>query len=200
MKRSHIGMDEAMGAADMILVDWDGKRARRQGQPALRVADSRRDLARAARRACRSATRTRSIRRSSPRPTSRCARSRKEGAWFDDQPKFQETCSLIRTPELGVRVAQTLGAADAVFLMSSRHRVRRVDDPRMHDGRHLSRSGGARAVHDRDDRLQIHLAERRGHQARSARKRARRAASTTTGSTWMRRDAAMRKAASAHTD
>ena len=42
----------------------------------------------------------------------------KEGVWFDDPPKFQETCSLIRTPELGQRLAATLGSNDAVFLLS----------------------------------------------------------------------------------
>lgn len=42
----------------------------------------------------------------------------KEGASFDDRPKFKETCSLIRTPELGRSVARTLGASDAIFLMS----------------------------------------------------------------------------------
>lgn len=42
----------------------------------------------------------------------------KEGAWFDDQPKFKETCSLINTPKLGAAVARTLGPSDAVFLMS----------------------------------------------------------------------------------
>ena len=42
----------------------------------------------------------------------------KEGAWFDDQPRFHETCSLIRTPELGRRLAATLANADAVFMIS----------------------------------------------------------------------------------
>jgi ribulose-5-phosphate 4-epimerase/fuculose-1-phosphate aldolase len=117
MKRSHIGMDEAMGASDMILVDWDGNVLAGDGSrhyewpihaEILRI---RPDVT--------SVGHTHAfysqIFASTNEPLRPIA---KEGAWFDDQPKFQETCSLIRTPELGVRVAQTLGAADAVFLMS----------------------------------------------------------------------------------
>jgi ribulose-5-phosphate 4-epimerase/fuculose-1-phosphate aldolase len=117
MKRSHIGMDEAMGASDMILLDWDGNQIGGQGSKhfewpihaeILRV---RPDVM--------SVGHTHAfysqIFASTNEPLRPIA---KEGAWFDDQPKFQETCSLIRTPELGIRVAAKLGSADAVFLMS----------------------------------------------------------------------------------
>lgn len=117
MKRAHIGMDEALGADDMILVDWDGKTLAGSGQrhrewpihaEILRV---RPDV--------HAVGHTHAFYSQIFAATSEPLRPiGKEGAWFDDQPKFQETCSLIRTPELGVRVAATLGKADAVFLMS----------------------------------------------------------------------------------
>jgi L-fuculose-phosphate aldolase len=117
MKRSHIGMDETMGASDMILVDWDGKTLAGTGSrhhewpihsEILRL---RPDV--------HAVGHTHAfysqIFASTDEPLHPIG---KEGAWFDDQPKFQETCSLIRTPELGVRLAKTLGQSDAVFLMS----------------------------------------------------------------------------------
>lgn len=117
MKRSHIGMDEAMGPADMILVDWDGTTLAGTGRrhfewpihaEILRV---RPDV--------HAVGHTHAFYSQIFASTNEPLRAiGKEGAWFDDQPKFQETCSLIRTPELGVRVAARLGNADAVFLMS----------------------------------------------------------------------------------
>jgi L-fuculose-phosphate aldolase len=117
MQRSRIGMDEAMSGADMILVDWDGKTIAGTGErhhewpihaEILRV---RPDV--------HAVGHTHAFYSQIFASTDEPLRPiGKEGAWFDDQPKFQETCSLIRTPELGVRVAQTLGSADAVFLMS----------------------------------------------------------------------------------
>jgi L-fuculose-phosphate aldolase len=117
MKRSHIGMDEVRGAEDMLLVDFDGKVLEGKGSrhhewpihsEILRV---RPDI--------QAVGHTHpfysQIFASTDEPMHPIG---KEGAWFDDQPKFQETCSLILTPELGVAVAKTLGKADAVFLMA----------------------------------------------------------------------------------
>jgi ribulose-5-phosphate 4-epimerase/fuculose-1-phosphate aldolase len=117
MKRAGIGMDEVRGAEDMLLVDFDGKVLSGTGNrhhewpihaEILRV---RPDV--------QAVGHTHpfysQIFASTDEPLRPIA---KEGAWFDDQPKFQETCSLIRSPELGVRLAKTLGSADAVFLMS----------------------------------------------------------------------------------
>jgi len=117
MKRSHIGMDEVLSPADLLLVDFAGNVLAGTGSrhyewpihaEILRV---RPDV--------QAVGHTHpfysQIFASTDEPLRPIA---KEGAWFDDQPKFQETCSLIRTPELGVRLAATLGAADAVFLMS----------------------------------------------------------------------------------
>jgi L-fuculose-phosphate aldolase len=117
MKRAGIGMDEVRGAQDMLLVDFDGKVLSGTGNrhhewpihaEILRV---RPDV--------QAVGHTHpfysQIFASTDEPLRPIA---KEGAWFDDQPKFQETCSLIRSPELGVRLAKTLGNADAVFLMS----------------------------------------------------------------------------------
>ena len=117
MKRSHIGMDEVRGAEDMLLVDYEGKVLAGKGSrhhewpihsEILRV---RPDV--------QAVGHTHpfysQIFASTDEPMHPIG---KEGAWFDDQPKFQETCSLIRTPELGVSLARSLGSADAVFLMS----------------------------------------------------------------------------------
>jgi L-fuculose-phosphate aldolase len=117
MKRSQIGMDEAMSAADMILVDWDGTTIGGTGQRHhewpihAEILKVRPDI--------HAVGHTHAFYSQIFASTDEPLRPiGKEGAWFDDQPKFQETCSLIRTPELGVSVAKTLGAADAVFLMS----------------------------------------------------------------------------------
>jgi L-fuculose-phosphate aldolase len=117
MKRSQIGMEEVLTPADLLLVDFDGKVVSGTGNrhhewpihsEILRV---RPDV--------HAVGHTHAfysqIFAATDEPMHPIG---KEGAWFDDQPKFQETCSLIRTPELGVSVAKTLGQADAVFLMS----------------------------------------------------------------------------------
>jgi ribulose-5-phosphate 4-epimerase/fuculose-1-phosphate aldolase len=117
MKRSQIGMDEVMGPDDMILIDFDGKKIGGDGQQhyewpihaeIMRVRPDVHSIGHT--HAFHS-----QIFASTNEPLRPIA---KEGAWFDDQPKFKETCSLINTPELGVSVARTLGSADAVFLMS----------------------------------------------------------------------------------
>ena len=117
MKRSHIGMDEVRGADDLLLVGFDGKtlagsgNRHREWPIHAEILRSRPDV--------QSVGHTHpfysQIFASTDEPLRPIA---KEGAWFDDQPKFQETCVLIQTPELGVRLAATLGAADAVFLMA----------------------------------------------------------------------------------
>jgi L-fuculose-phosphate aldolase len=117
MKRSHIGMDEVLGAHDLLLVDFDGNVLTGSGNRHYEwpihaeILRLRPDID--------SVGHTHpfysQIFASTDEPLRAIA---KEGAWFDDQPKFQETCSLIRTPELGVRVAETLGKSDAVFLMA----------------------------------------------------------------------------------
>jgi L-fuculose-phosphate aldolase len=117
MKRSQIGMDEVRTADDLLLLDFEGNIVSGTGSKhhewpihseILRV---RPDI--------HAVGHTHAFYSQIFAATDEPLRPvGKEGAWFDDQPKFQETCSLIRTPELGVRVAQTLGMADAVFLMS----------------------------------------------------------------------------------
>jgi L-fuculose-phosphate aldolase len=117
MKRSQIGMDEVRTADDLLLLDFDGKvlagpgRSHYEWPIHAEILRARPDIM--------SVGHTHAfysqIFAATDEPMHPIG---KEGAWFDDQPKFQETCSLIRTPELGVRVAETLGKADAVFLMS----------------------------------------------------------------------------------
>jgi L-fuculose-phosphate aldolase len=117
MKRSQIGMDEVLTPDDLLLLDFDGKvlygkGSRHHEWPIhSEILRARPDV--------HAVGHTHAfysqIFAATDEPMHPVG---KEGAWFDDQPKFQETCSLIRTPELGVRVAATLGAADAVFLMS----------------------------------------------------------------------------------
>ena len=163
MKRSHIGMDEAMSAADMILVDWDGKTIAGTGSrhyewpihaEILRV---RPDV--------HAVGHTHAFYSQIFASTNEPLRAiGKEGAWFDDQPKFQETCSLIRTPELGVRVAQDARRGRRGVLDEPRHRVCGQRHPRMHDGRDLSRGGRPRAMYDRDDRIPLYVADRRRRQ------------------------------------
>lgn len=117
MKRSQIGMDEVLTPEDLLLLDFDGKvlygRGSRHHEWPIHAEILR------ARPDVHAVGHTHAfysqIFAATDEPMHPVG---KEGAWFDDQPKFQETCSLIRTPDLGVRVAQTLGAADAVFLMS----------------------------------------------------------------------------------
>src|SRR3984885_14100505 len=117
MKRSQIGMDEVYGPEDLLLVDWDGKvlsgKGNRHHEWPIHAEILR------ARPDVNAVGHTHAfysqIFAATDEPMHPVG---KEGAWFDDQPKFQETCSLIRTPELGVRAAATLGSADAVFLMS----------------------------------------------------------------------------------
>lgn len=117
MKRSQIGMDEVLTPDDLLLLDFDGKILAGKGSRHhewpihSEILRARPDV--------HAVGHTHAfysqIFAATDEPMHPVG---KEGAWFDDQPKFQETCSLIRTPELGVRVAATLGAADAVFLMS----------------------------------------------------------------------------------
>lgn len=117
MKRSQIGMDEVLTLGDLLLLDFDGKvldgtgSCHHEWPIHAEILRARPDV--------HAVGHTHAfysqIFAATDEPMHPVG---KEGAWFDDQPKFQETCSLIRTPELGVRVARTLGAADAVFLMS----------------------------------------------------------------------------------
>jgi L-fuculose-phosphate aldolase len=117
MKRSHIGMDEVRGAEDLVLVDFDGEVLAGSGNRHYEWPIHAEIL--------RLRPEVMAVGHTHPFYSQIFASTDeplhpigKEGAWFDDQPKFQETCSLIRTPELGVRVAETLGDADAVFLMA----------------------------------------------------------------------------------
>jgi ribulose-5-phosphate 4-epimerase/fuculose-1-phosphate aldolase len=117
MKRSHIGMDEVSGAEDMILIDFDGNKIEGDGQQHYEWPIHAEVMR--ARPEVNSVGHTHAFYSQIFASTDEPLRPiGKEGAWFDDQPKFKETCSLIRTPGLGVSVARTLGAADAVFLMS----------------------------------------------------------------------------------
>jgi ribulose-5-phosphate 4-epimerase/fuculose-1-phosphate aldolase len=117
MKRSQIGMDEVLTPNDLILVDFDGKTIAGKGSRHhewpihAEILRARPDI--------HAVGHTHAFYSQLFAATDEPLHPiGKEGAWFDDQPKFQETCSLVRTPELGVRVAQTLGKADAVFLIS----------------------------------------------------------------------------------
>lgn len=117
MKRSQIGMDEVRDAGDLILVDFDGNTVAGTGSrhhewPIHAEILRRRPDVNAVGHTHAFYSQIFAATDEPLHPIG------KEGAWFDDQPKFQETCSLIRTPELGVRVATTLGDADAVFLIS----------------------------------------------------------------------------------
>jgi L-fuculose-phosphate aldolase len=117
MKRSHIGMDEVAGAEDMVLLDFDGNMIGGEGQKHYEWPIHAEVMR--ARPEINSVGHTHAFYSQIFASTNEPLRPiGKEGAWFDDQPKFKETCSLIRTPELGVSVARTLGTADAVFLMS----------------------------------------------------------------------------------
>jgi L-fuculose-phosphate aldolase len=117
MKRSHIGMDEVFGPEDMLLLDFDGRPLEGHGQQHFEWPIHAEILR--ARPEINAVGHTHAFYSQIFASTDEPLRPiGKEGAWFEDQPKFKETCSLIRTPELGVAVARTLGAADAVFLMS----------------------------------------------------------------------------------
>ncbi len=117
MKRSHIGMGEVRGVDDLILVDFNGKTLEGSGSRHhewpihAEIMRGRPDV--------HAVGHTHpfysQIFASTDEPMRPIG---KEGAWFVDQPKFQETCSLIHTPALGARVAETLDTADAVFLIS----------------------------------------------------------------------------------
>jgi L-fuculose-phosphate aldolase len=117
MKRSQIGMDEVWSPDDMILIDFDGTKIAGDGKQHYEwpihaeIMRARPDV--------QSVGHTHAFYSQIFASTNEPLRAiAKEGAWFDDQPKFKETCSLINTPQLGVAVARTLGASDAVFLMS----------------------------------------------------------------------------------
>jgi L-fuculose-phosphate aldolase len=117
LKRARIGMDEVLVRDDVHLIDFDGNVIAGTGQRHhewpihAEIMRSRPEVM--------SVGHTHAfysqIFASTDEPLQPIG---KEGVWFDDPPKFQETCSLIRTPELGRRLAATLGSNDAVFLMS----------------------------------------------------------------------------------
>ena len=117
MKRARIGMDEVATPDDLLLVDFDGHVVAGTGQRHTEwpihaeILRSRPDVTAVGHTHAFYSQ----IFASTDEPLRPIA---KEGVWFDDLPKFQETCSLIRTPDLGRRLAATLGPADAVFLMS----------------------------------------------------------------------------------
>ena len=117
MKRARIGMDETKSASDMLLVDFNGNVVSGEGERHMEwpihaeILKARPDIT--------SVGHTHPFYSQIFASTDEPLRAiGKEGAWFDDQPKFQDTCSLIRTPRLGVAVAKKLGKADAVFLMA----------------------------------------------------------------------------------
>lgn len=117
MKRARIGMDEVHGPEDLLLVDFDGNVLEGHGERHNEWPIHAEILR--SRPAVHAVGHTHpfysQIFASTDEPLRPIA---KEGAWFDDQPKFQETCSLIRTADLGRRLATTLGESDAVFMMS----------------------------------------------------------------------------------
>jgi ribulose-5-phosphate 4-epimerase/fuculose-1-phosphate aldolase len=117
IKRARIGMDEVASRADLQLVDFDGNVLEGNGERHYEwpihaeILRSRPDVVAVGHTHAFYSQ----IFASTDEPLRPIG---KEGVWFDDPPKFQETCSLIRTPELGRRLAATLGGNDAVFLMS----------------------------------------------------------------------------------
>ena len=117
MKRARIGMDEVTGHDDLLLVDFDGNVVAGSGERHIEwpihaeILRSRPDVVAVGHTHAFYSQ----IFASTDEPLRPIA---KEGVWFDDPPKFHETCSLIRTPELGRRLAATLGSSDAVFLLS----------------------------------------------------------------------------------
>jgi ribulose-5-phosphate 4-epimerase/fuculose-1-phosphate aldolase len=117
MKRSRIGMDEAWSADDMILIDFDGKQLAGSGSCHVEwpihaeILRSRPEV-NAVGHTHAFYSQIFSTTDEPLRPVG------KQGAWFDEVPKFRETCNLIRTPELGRSLATTLAGNDAVFMMS----------------------------------------------------------------------------------
>ncbi len=117
MKRARIGMDEVASHDDLLLVDFDGNVVAGTGERHMEwpihaeILRSRPDVTAVGHTHAFYSQ----IFASTDEPLHPIA---KEGVWFDDPPKFHETCSLIRTSDLGRRLAATLGTADAVFLMS----------------------------------------------------------------------------------
>jgi L-fuculose-phosphate aldolase len=117
MKRSGIGMDEVAGAPDLLLCDFDGNVLEGTGQRHLELPIHAEILR--ARSDVHAVGHTHAFYSQIFASTDEPLRPiGKEGAWFVDQPKFQETCSLIHTAELGARLAAKLETSDAVFLMS----------------------------------------------------------------------------------
>ena len=117
IKRARIGMDEVVRRQDVHLIDFDGKLIEGSGQQHYEwpihaeIMRSRPDV--------HAVGHTHAFYSQIFASTDEPLRPiGKEGVWFDDPPKFQETCSLIRTPQLGKRLAKKLGSNDAVFLMS----------------------------------------------------------------------------------
>jgi ribulose-5-phosphate 4-epimerase/fuculose-1-phosphate aldolase len=117
LKRARIGMDEVLVRDDVHLIDFDGNVIAGTGQRHhewpihAEIMRSRPEVTAVGHTHAFYSQ----IFASTDEPLRPIG---KEGVWFDDPPKFQETCSLIRTPELGRRLAATLGSNDAVFLMS----------------------------------------------------------------------------------
>jgi ribulose-5-phosphate 4-epimerase/fuculose-1-phosphate aldolase len=117
MKRSQIGMDEVMGIEDLILIDFEGKTLEGTGSrhhewPIHAEIMRSRPEVNAVGHTHAFYSQIFSTTDEPLRPIG------KQGAWFDDLPKFKETCNLIRTPDLGKSLARTLGGSDAVFMMS----------------------------------------------------------------------------------
>ena len=117
MKRAQIGMDEARDADDMLLVGFDGTvlagdGARHVEWPIHAEILRSRPEVQAVGHTHAFYSQIFSTTDEPLRPVG------KQGAWFDDPPKFTQTCNLIRTPELGRALATTLGTNDAVFMMS----------------------------------------------------------------------------------
>lgn len=117
MKRNDIGMDEVMDADDLILIDFDGNKLEGHGSRHVEWPIHAEILR--ARPDVHAVGHTHAFYSQIFSTTDEPLRPvGKQGAWFDDQPKFRETCNLIRTPELGRSLARTLGSAHAVFMMS----------------------------------------------------------------------------------
>ncbi len=117
IKRSRIGMDEAFELDDFILIDFDGKKL--AGSGSCHVEWPIHAEIMRARPEVTTVGHTHAFYAQIFSTTNEPLRPvGKQGVWFDDIPKFKETCNLVRTPDLGRALASKLGNSDAVFMLS----------------------------------------------------------------------------------
>jgi len=117
IKRSGIGMDEAWTNDDFILIDFAGTKL--AGSGSCHVEWPIHAEIMRARPEVNAIGHTHAFYSQIFSTTDEPLRPvGKQGVWFEDVPKFKDTCNLVRTPEIGRALAQKLGANDAVFMLS----------------------------------------------------------------------------------